>query len=217
MAIRYKKPLLNVPDICDGCGLPFTLEHALSCRKGGLVVARHNEIRDIIGDMASLVWSNVIREPVIREASGDDSALVADLSVRGVWLPQAEALFDVRVSDTDAQSYLSQSPSEVLLNAEKEKKVKYGQACEERRALFTPFCCSIDGMIGREGETFLKRLGDSLALKWDSNYSTVMGWLRARINFGILRASILCLRSTSKWRSLGIVDGASIGLSTINY
>ena len=143
---------------------------------------------------------------------------MADLSVRGVWLPQAEALFDVRVSDTDAQSYLSQSPSEVLLNAEKEKKVKYGQACEERRALFTPFCCSIDGMIGREGKTFLKQLGDSLALKWDSNYSTVMGWLRARINYGILRASILCLwGSRSKWRSLGIVDGASIGLSTINY
>ena len=76
--------------------------------------------------------------------------------------------------------------TQVLLNAEKEKKGKYGQACEERRALFTPFCCSIDGMIGREGETFLKRLGDSLALKWDSNYSTVIGWIRARLNFGIL-------------------------------
>ena len=84
-------------------------------------MVRHNEIRDIICDMASLVWGNVIREPVISEASGDDSTLVADSSVRGVWLPQAEALFDVRVSDTDAQSYLSQSPSEVLLNAEKEK------------------------------------------------------------------------------------------------
>ena len=35
VAIRYKKTLLNVADLCDGCGLPFTLEHALSCRKGG--------------------------------------------------------------------------------------------------------------------------------------------------------------------------------------
>ena len=42
---------------------------------------------------------------------GDDSspALIADLEVRGVWISQAEALFDVRVTDTDAPSYISPS------------------------------------------------------------------------------------------------------------
>ena len=35
LAIRYKKPLVCAPDICDGCGAEFTLSHALSCRKGG--------------------------------------------------------------------------------------------------------------------------------------------------------------------------------------
>ena len=44
--------------------------------------------------------------------------------VHGVWLPQAEALFDVRVVDTDAQPYLHHAPSKVLLNAEVEKKIK---------------------------------------------------------------------------------------------
>ena len=46
----------------------------------------------------------VRREPVIQEATeeNDREALVADLGMRGVWQPQAEALLDIRVTDTDA-------------------------------------------------------------------------------------------------------------------
>ena len=38
------------------------------------------------------------------------------------WLPQTEALFDIRVIDTDVQSYSDHSPKEVLRPAEGEKK-----------------------------------------------------------------------------------------------
>ncbi len=103
LAIRYKKPLLEIPPNCDGCNAPFDLSHALSCRTGGLVKLRHNEVRDAFGDLASLAYNNV---PVVREAhhSSHSPALVADLSVRGVWMPQSEALFDVRIIDTDTRS-----------------------------------------------------------------------------------------------------------------
>ena len=62
-------------------------------------------------------------EPIVRDANyqSGSSALVADLGVRGVWLPQAEALFDVRIVDTDAQSYRGRTPKYVLKGAEKEK------------------------------------------------------------------------------------------------
>ena len=59
-------------------------------------------------------------------------AFIADLSVCGVWIPQADALFDVRVVDTDAQSYRNRMPKEVVQAAEKEKKAKYFTACEDR-------------------------------------------------------------------------------------
>ena len=36
LAMRYKKPLLNIPALCDGCGATFDLSHALSCRRGGI-------------------------------------------------------------------------------------------------------------------------------------------------------------------------------------
>ena len=136
LSIRYKKPL---PINCDGCGSPFDLSHALSCRRGGLVTQRHNEVRDAIGDLAALAWGQVTKEPVVREGDNNTPALIADLAVRGVWTAQTEALFDVRVIDTDAQSYSCQTPPAVLTAAEKEKKRKYSAACEERRALFTVY------------------------------------------------------------------------------
>ena len=41
----------------------------------------------MIGELASLVWGNVVREPVVCEqsASSDGGALVAVLCIRGVW------------------------------------------------------------------------------------------------------------------------------------
>ena len=118
-----------MPQSCDGCGDDFSIEHALSCRFGGLVVHRHNEVRDAIGDLASLVWGNVIREPVFCEQSATSGgALVADLCVRGVWIPQAVALFDIRVVYADAQSYHDRTPMAVLNTAEHDKKQKYSQA-----------------------------------------------------------------------------------------
>ena len=53
------------------------------------------------------------------------NALIADLGIRGVWIPRAEALFDVRVTDTDATSYVGRSVSAVLFGAEEEKKHQY--------------------------------------------------------------------------------------------
>jgi len=48
LALHYKKPLLNLPPSCDGCGAFFTVEHALNCRVGGLVGQRHNEVRGAV-------------------------------------------------------------------------------------------------------------------------------------------------------------------------
>ena len=167
LALCYRKPLLNVPSNCDGCGSPFSLNHALICRKGGLIIQRHNEVRDAVGDFAALVWGRVVSEPVVRDASVDGEALIADLGARGVWEPQAMVLFDIRVVNTDAKSYLSHSAVAVLALAEAEKKRKYCDACTERRATFTSFCFSVDGLFGDEAACFLKHLGRSLSVTWE--------------------------------------------------
>ena len=58
---------------CDGCGSQFSTGHALDCRKGGLVIQRHNEIGDALGDLASIAYNKVVREPVLREPNGREN------------------------------------------------------------------------------------------------------------------------------------------------
>ena len=141
LSLRYHRPLSLMPASCDGCGGDFSLTHALDCCKGGLVTQRHNEARDALGDLAALGYREVVCEPIVCDGDNDSPALIADLGVRGVWIPQGEALFDVRVVDTDAASYVNRSVSTVLASAEEEKKRKYLSAAELRHASFTPFCC----------------------------------------------------------------------------
>ena len=83
LAVRYMRDLTDLPSKCDGCGAPLTLQHALDCKVGGLVIQRHNEIRDCIGDIAVQVWTQVVREPIVREAETQvgDSGLRLDLGV----------------------------------------------------------------------------------------------------------------------------------------
>jgi len=92
--------------------------------------------------------------------------LVGDLTIRGVWQPQTDAMFDVYTVDTDAPSYRSRSPETVLHSAEVEKEKKYITACVARHASFNPLCFSVDGMLGAEANFFLRRLADRLSSKW---------------------------------------------------
>lgn len=72
--------------------------------------------------MAALGYREVVCEPIVRNGDESSPALIANLGARGVWIPQAEALLDVKVPDTDAGSYVNHSVSGVLATAEEEKK-----------------------------------------------------------------------------------------------
>jgi len=61
LAMRYCRPLIRMPTMCDGCGAAFTLSHALDCKKGGLITQRHNEVRDALGDIAALAYKEVVQ------------------------------------------------------------------------------------------------------------------------------------------------------------
>ena len=49
------------------------------------MIQRHNEVRDLLGDLASLVWSQLKREPVVNQADEamGTPALIADMAVKG--------------------------------------------------------------------------------------------------------------------------------------
>ena len=152
-------------------------------------------IMDALGDLASIPYKEVLREPVIREPNVQNNvpALVADLSVRGVWQSQTTTFFDVRVVDSDASSYVQRDVNAVLSSIEHFKKQKYSQAAECVHASFTPFVVTADGALGK---AFMRLLSEKIAATWHKSNSEVMGYVRARLMFAILRATNLCIRGS---------------------
>ena len=101
----------------------------------------------------------------------------------------------------DARVFYPNAPSNRSAGAYKRhkqaKKRGYGQSvCEIEHGVFTPLVLSSNGGMGKEA-TFYKRLEDMIAQKRSHHYSMVMGWLRCRISFAVLRWSILCSWSSS--------------------
>jgi len=111
-------------------------------------------------------------------------------------MSQSEELFDLRLVDTDVQSYCGVTPLAVLSSAEAKEKRKYLQACQAQRGTFTPLCMSIDGMMGREATVFFRQLADLLSAKWDKDYGSVMSWVCTRLSFAILHATFLCIHGS---------------------
>eukprot|EP00731_Ephydatia_muelleri_P003314 Em0001g3314a len=71
---------------------------------------------------------------------------------------------------------------------------------------------SKNGALGVEGKAFMRLLSEKIAATWHKSNSEVMGYVRARLMFAILRATNLCIRgSRVKWRRrMEIEDGAGL-------
>ena len=53
--------------IC-ACGVQFSVDHAQVCQRGGFIIQRHNELRDLEAEMLRMVCNDVEVEPVLQEA-----------------------------------------------------------------------------------------------------------------------------------------------------
>ena len=207
LCLRYGWTPAHLPSHCSD-GEAFTVEHALSCSRGGYVALRHNEVRDLLTDLLSdSSCHNVSAEPHLQPVRGeqlssraaivDDEARL-DIKAGGFWGRRHElAFFDVRVFNPHASSYRAQSLSQVYRKHESEKRRQYGERVKEiERGSFTPLVFSATGGAGPAATVFLKRLGELVSEQHDMPYSQAMAWLRCRLSFALLRSAILCLRGT---------------------
>ena len=77
---------------------------------------------------------------------------------------------------------------------------------------------SVDGLLHREAEHFLKRMATCVASKWKKSYAQTCGYIRARLSFAIIRAASLCLRgSRVKWREVAWALRMGLGCSLLNH
>ena len=90
--LRHDREITDTPMLC-ACGVQFSVDHAMVCQRGGFIIQRHNELRDVEAEMLRMVCDDVKAEPVFREVTGEtlnhgankapDARL--DIHARGFW------------------------------------------------------------------------------------------------------------------------------------
>ena len=70
VSLRYDWEIKDIPSKCV-CGERFDVNHAMICMKGGFVVQRHNELRDLEAELLNLVCKDVETEPVLQDITGE--------------------------------------------------------------------------------------------------------------------------------------------------
>ena len=139
-------PIPDNPSVCV-CGSMFTVDHAMICQRGGLVIQRHNEIRDLQAELLDTVCYDVQVEPALQPITGEELARGTnqapdarlDVHCRGFWERQRAAFFDIRVCHPNADSYRDLSPKQIYRIHENEKKRKHNSRVTEiEQGTFTP-------------------------------------------------------------------------------
>ena len=55
--LQYGLKPPDLPKYCDGCNAKFTICHALNCKRGGLVTARHNKLWYRVADLVGTAFT----------------------------------------------------------------------------------------------------------------------------------------------------------------
>ena len=134
LALRYGWAPSRTPSSCE-CGASFTVEHVLSCPRGGFPSIRHNEIRDITANLLTEVCRDVQVEPDLQEVSNEGlsgrSAITTDgarldIAASGFWGGRHERTFlDIRVFNPYAPSNRQTTTDKCFRKHEMEKKRAY--------------------------------------------------------------------------------------------
>ena len=215
LKLRYDWEIADKPSICV-CGDVFNVDHAMVCRRGGFIIQRHNELRDLEADMLGMVCNDVEIEPVLQELTGESLPSGAnrapnvrlDIHARGFWERQRSAFFDVRVCYPNADSYRDLDLKQIYKRHENDKKrLDTQRVMDVEQGTFTPLVFTTTGGMGEECKRYHDRLAELVAAKKGENYATIVSWIRSKVSFAILRSALLCLRGS---RTVRRVIGSNV-------
>jgi hypothetical protein len=142
----------DLPIQCDGYQQKFNIHHVLECKRGSLLISRHNEIQDKLGHLASskASFSSTVRdEPKIHNSYAGELKSIPEKQespavkglfqnnrtenhgntlVRGLWARESDCIIDVRIKDDDAKSQRSKDPQKGFKSPQEreEKEIPQG-------------------------------------------------------------------------------------------
>ena len=133
----------------------FTVNHELSCKKGGFIAQRHDAIRDLLTSHISKVCRDVETDPLRHPLDNDVFNLQStvksrearlDMKAGGFWTTGVTAFFDVRVTHVTSRSNQGEHTATILKQQENEKKRKYNQRVQDvEMGIFTPLVFGTNG------------------------------------------------------------------------
>ena len=201
ICLRYGWRVPNTPTYCQ-CEEKNSIDHALSCKKGGYVIMRHNRIRDLEAELMREICNDVKIEPELLPlansgAVNGNTAEKArlDVSGNGIWGPQEKTFLDIRIMHPNAPSYVKKNINQVYRAHEKEKKRTYNERIiQVEKASFTPIVMSTFGGMGEEAARFHKRIAQLISEKRKESYSHVISYIRTRLRFCLLKSVLMSVR-----------------------
>ena len=184
--LRYGWEFNDIPTVCV-CGDLFEADHALICMRGGYIMQRHNEFRDLEAEILQAVCTDVEVKAVLQEVTGEvlprcannasDARL--DVRARGFWAREQSAFFDVRVCHPNEDSYKNVTPEKIYKLHENYKKGLYSfRVLEVERGTFTPLVFTTTGGMSKECQLYHSRLAELLAVKKQESYASTIAWIR---------------------------------------
>ena len=179
----------------------------MSCKKGGFVTLRHNELRDITAKLLYEVCKDVQVEPMLNKLTGEEFKLRTancqdearlDISANGFWVKGEKTFVDILVFDPNAARYFlgytNQSLKQCYAKNEMEKKRHYNnRVLEVEQGSFTPLVFAINGSMGNECKVLYYRLAELLSIKRKVEKSLVVSWMRTKVSFALTRSMLICL------------------------
>ena len=119
------------------------------------------------------------------------------MSAKKLWINGLTAFCDVKVFNPLARCNLNHGLPVVHEKNENEKKRKYNlRILQVEHGSFTPLAFLCFGGVSRGCSRFFSHNAECLANGRKEPKSKISAWIKARLNFALIRSMLLCLRGT---------------------
>ena len=224
LLLRYNWP---IPDVCKhcACGMSNSVNHALTCKKGGYVTFRHDILVETEAELLrEAKCRNVYTEPSLLPTCEQmhpkgtitvDGARL-DIVATGLYGKNEKTFMDVRITHANAPSNLSIPVDKLLLKNEAEKKTKYAsRVINTERATFIPLVFTTAATTAPECNKFHKRVAELIANKRKEQYGKVLSYIRTRISFAMLKSILVSIHGVRDKQ--GRKDGGTVCASDVAF
>ena len=133
----------------------------------------------------------------VPKSSNTSNQARADVSARALWINGQTAFCDLKVFNPLVICHLHHSLPAVHKKNESKKKREHNQRIlQVEHGSFTPLKFSCFGEMSRGCSRFFSHTAERLTNRRKEPKSKISAWIKARLNFALIRSMLLCLRGT---------------------